>query len=202
MVSDGQPHSRIDVMNHAELLYRLLPPECYAPDDPALSAQLAADGNALDAAQANADRLLAAVTPYGAGELISDWERVVGVTPAAGAVQQQRIDAVVAKIQQMGGLSIPYFTQLAQSLGYTITIVEPQYPQAGVSRAGDPMWISDIIWVWQVQVQGAASIVYQAYAGTAQAGDAITSFGDPVIETIFNALKPAFTYVYFSYSVS
>lgn len=189
-------------MNHAELLYRLLPPECYAPDDPALAAQLTADGNALDAAQDNADRLLAAVTPYGAGELISDWERVVGVTPATNAVQQQRIDAVVAKVRQMGGLSIPYFTELAASLGYTIEVWEPQYAQAGVSRAGDPMWVEDIIWVWQVQVQGSASIAYQACAGTAAAGDPITLFSDPVIEQVFNDLKPAFTYVYFSYTAS
>lgn len=189
-------------MGHAELLYQLLPPECYAPDDPDLLAQLAATGNALDAAGASADRALAAVTPYGAGETISDWERVVGITPASGAVQQQRVDAVVAKLRQMGGLSIPYFTQLAAGLGYTITISEPQYAQAGVSRAGDAMWVQDIIWVWQVQVQGSASLIYQACAGTASAGDPISSFSDPVIEQVFNDLKPAFTFVYFSYSVS
>lgn len=189
-------------MSHAELLFRLLPPTCYAPDDPDLSAQLAAEGNALDAVQANANRLLGAVTPYSAGELIADWERVVGITPPNGAVQQQRVDAVVAKLRQMGGLSIPYFKDLAASLGYTIDIFEPQYAQAGVSRAGDPMWVQDIIWVWQVQVQGSASIVYQARAGTAAAGDPITLFSDPVIEQIFNELKPAFTYVYFSYTAS
>jgi uncharacterized protein YmfQ (DUF2313 family) len=187
-------------MDHAELLYRLLPPECYAPDDPDLSAQLAADGNALDAALASADLVLAAVTPYGAGQMISDWERVVGVTPAIGAVQQERIDAVIAKLRQMGGLSIPYFKQLAASLGYTIEIDEPQYPQCGIARAGDTMYTTDIIWVWAVRVSGSAVISYQAYAGTAAAGDPILSFGDPVIETTFNELKPAFTYVYFTYS--
>ena len=186
-------------MSHAELLFQLLMPECYAADDPSLSAQLEAEGNALDAAQANAALALAAVTPFGAGETISDWERVAGVTPASGAVLQQRIDAVVSKLQQMGGLSIPYFTQLAQSIGYTITINEPQYPQCGIARAGDLLYAQDVIWIWEVVVSGAQTIAYQAYAGTAAAGDPILSFGDPVIETIFNDLKPAFTYVYFSY---
>lgn len=189
-------------MEHAELLFRLLPPECYSPDDPDLSAQLVADGNALDAVQANADRLLGAVTPYGADETISDWERVVGISPAAGADQQQRIDAVIAKLRQVGGLSIPYFTQLAAGLGYTVTIDEPQYAQAGVSRAGDVLYDQDVIWVWQVQVQAAAPVTIQACAGTARAGDAITWFGDPVFEQIFNELKPAWTFVYFSYTAS
>jgi uncharacterized protein YmfQ (DUF2313 family) len=189
-------------MSHAELLYQLLPPECYAPDDPSLTAQLAVEGNALDAALANADRALAAVTPFGAGETIPDWERVAGVTPAAGATLQQRIDAVIAKLQQMGSLSIPYFTQLAESLGYTITIDEPQYPQCGIARAGDLLYVTDIIWVWEVQVSGSAIVAYQAYAGMASAGDPITSFSDPLLEQVFNNLKPAFTYVYFSYSAT
>lgn len=189
-------------MAHADLLAQLLVPGSYLPTEPNLAAQLQADGNALDAAQASAEQVLGAITPYGAGEMIVDWERVLGLTPAVGATPQQRIDAAITKIRQTGGLSIPYFIQLAATLGYTIQIAEPQYAQAGVSRAGDPMWVQDVIWVWQVQVQGSASIVYQARAGIAAAGDPITSFSDPVIEQVFNDLKPAFTYVYFSYSVS
>ncbi|WP_175948772.1 YmfQ family protein [Burkholderia pyrrocinia] len=186
-------------MTHADLLKNLLPPVSYSPVDPRLAAELKAEGNALDAVLANADRLLAAITPAGAGETITDWERVLGVTPRLGASQQERVAAVVAKIGETGGLSIPYFKQLAARLGYTIDIVEPQYAQAGVSRAGDAMWVTDIIWVWQVVVSGSAVVAYQARAGTAAAGDPITSFGDPVLETVFNDLKPAFTYVYFEY---
>lgn len=186
-------------MQHANLLALLLPPASYTPTELDLAAQLNADGNALDAAQASAKNVLGAVTPYGAGEMITDWERVLGLTPSAGATLQQRIDTAIAKLAQVGGLSIPYFKQLAADLGYTININEPQYPQAGVSRAGDPMWVTDIIWVWQVIVNGAPVIAYQAYAGTAAAGDPITAFSDPIIEHVFNALKPAHTYVYFAY---
>lgn len=186
-------------MTHADLLTRLLPPVSYSPTDPILVAELKAEGAALDAAQANSERLLVAITPDGAGEMLPDWERVLGVTPRASATQQERVAAVVAKIGQVGGLSIPYFKGLAAKLGYTIDIAEPQYAQAGVSRAGDPMWVTDIVWVWQVVVSGSPIIAYQARAGTAAAGDPITSFGDPVIETVFDDLKPAFTFVYFSY---
>lgn len=184
---------------HAELLASLLPPVSYSPADRRIAAELRAEGNALDAAQANADRLLAGITPAGAGEMVTDWERLLAVTPRAGASQQERVDAVVAKLAETGGLSIPYFKELAAKLGYTIDIVEPQYAQAGVSHAGDAMWVTDIIWVWQVVVSGSPVIAYQARAGTASAGDPITSFGDPVLETVFNDLKPAFTFVYFKY---
>jgi uncharacterized protein YmfQ (DUF2313 family) len=188
------------VTGHADLLSQLLIPGSYLPTEPNLAAELQADGKALDAALANAQRALAAITPYGAGETLPDWERVLAITPSINATYQQRINAVIAKIRQTGGLSIPYFTQLAAGLGYTITIIEPQYAQAGVSRAGDAMWVQDVIWVWQVQVSGPANIAYRAYAGTAAAGDPITEFSDPVLEQVFNDLKPAFTYVYFSYS--
>ncbi|HDR9099675.1 MULTISPECIES: YmfQ family protein [Burkholderia] len=186
-------------MKHADLLTQLLPPVSYVPTDPILAAELKAEGAALDAALENADRLLAGITPDGAGEMVTDWERLLGVTPRSGASQQERIATVVAKIGETGGLSIPYFKQLAAKLGYTVDIVEPQYAQAGVSRAGDAMWVTDIIWVWQVVVSGSPIVAYQARAGTAAAGDPITSFGDPVLETVFDDLKPAFTYVYFKY---
>jgi len=186
-------------MRHADLLPMLLPPSSYDPNGQSIRAQLTAEGNALDAAQQKAEGVLGAITPYFAGELLPDWERVLGITPPSDATYQQRVNAAVAKVAQVGGLSIPYFTQLAASLGYTIQITEPQYAQAGVSRAGDPMWVEDIIWVWEVQVTSAAIVAYQAYAGTASAGDPITSFKDPVIEQVFNDLKPAFTYVYFAY---
>ncbi len=186
-------------MKHVDLLRSLLPPVSYDPNGPNIAAQLNAEGNALDAALASANAVLGAITPYDAGPMLPDWERVLGITPPADATPQQRVDAAVAKLGAVGGLSIPYFTQLGASLGYTINIVEPQYPQCGVARCGDTMYVTDIVWVWCVKVSGSALRAYQARAGTAAAGDPITSFADPVIEAVFNDLKPAFTFVYFQY---
>lgn len=186
-------------MSHATLLAALLPPASYSPTAPRVAGELQADANALDEAQASARRLLDAVTPFGAGDLIGDWERVLGVTPSAGASYQERIEAAVAKLAQVGGLSIPYFTELAKRLGYDIEIVEPQPFRAGTSRAGDRIWTPDVIWAWQVVVRGSNVRAYQFRAGISRAGDRLVSFGDPVIEAVFNDLKPAFTFVYFSY---
>ncbi|KIP18018.1 hypothetical protein KY49_3283 [Burkholderia sp. MSHR3999] len=187
-------------MKHVDLLRTLLPPVSYDPNAKSLAAQLKADGHALDDAQASAESVLGAVTPFYAGELIADWERVIDITPPANATQDERVTAVVQKLAETGGLSIPYFKGLARRMGYTIEIEEPQPFTAGVSRAGDPIWIRDIVWVWKVIVSGSPPIDKRFYAGTSGAGDSLRYFSDPVIEQAFNDLKPAFTYVYFAYT--
>ena len=186
-------------MKHADLLARLLPPVSYSPTDPTLATELNAEGNALDAVQANGARLLAGITPDGAGEMITDWERVLGITPEVGATQQERIDAVVEKIAEVGGLSIPYFKALAARLGYKIDIVEPQPFRVDQGRIGDTIYIDDIIFVWQVAIEGTPNIAYYFRVGQSAIGERLLSFSDPVLEQVFTDLKPAHTFVYFSY---
>lgn len=186
-------------MSHADLLAMLLPPVSYTPSAPTLAGELAAEGQALDAAQRSTNRVTAAVTPYFAEQLLPDWERVCGISPPAGAGYQQRLQAVLSKLAETGGLSIPYFTRLAAGLGYRITINEPQQFCAGASRAGDALYDADIIWVWQVVVHDSAAHVYRFRAGQSIAGERLTTFGDPVIESVLNDLKPAHTFVYFAY---
>lgn len=185
-------------MSHAGLLARLLPPVSYAPAAPQLAAQLAAEGRGLDAAQHSASRVAAAVTPYFAEQLLPDWERVCGMTPSAGAGYQQRLQAVLAKLAETGGLSIAYFTRLAAGLGYRITITEPQPFQAGMGRAGDCLELPEVVFVWRVDVAGDTRL-FPFVAGLGSAGDALTTFGEPVIESLFHDLKPAHTFVYFTY---
>ncbi|WP_293766892.1 putative phage tail protein [uncultured Aquitalea sp.] len=188
-------------MDHAQLLALLLPPVSYAPMGESLHAELQAEGMSLDTALSSTDRISGAVTPFFAEQLLPDWERVCGITPLADAAYQQRLQAVLAKLAETGGLSIEYFTRLARSLGYDITIVEPQPFRAGINRAGDTLYIEDIQWVWQVIV-GSQTRVYLLRAGLSAAGERLTSFGDPVIESVIEDLKPAHTFVYFAYQES
>ena len=186
-------------MKHAELLALLLPPESYAPAAAPLAQELKAEGNALDAAMANTKRVSGGITPFLAAQLLPDWERVCGIVPSATSSYQQRLQTVIAKLAEIGGLSIPYFKRLASSMGYEITIKEPQPFRAGVNRAGDQLWTGDIIWVWQVIVHGGLIREYRFRAGQSAAGEPLTAFGDPVIEGVFQDLKPAHTFVYFAY---
>mgnify|MGYP003945768763 CR=1 FL=1 len=186
-------------MNHADLLGLLLPHPAYTPSEPILAADLGAEGAALDRALADSGKVQDAITPYFAGSLLADWERLLAIVPSVSASYQQRMEAVLAKLGETGGLSIPYFIRLASRLGYVITITEPQPFRAGTSRAGEALWTEDIIWVWRVDVRSNRTQVYYFRAGRSTAGEALTSFGDPVIEQIFNDLKPAHTFVYFTY---
>ncbi|GJL33258.1 phage tail protein [Enterobacter hormaechei] len=186
-------------MNTKALLSLLLPPVAYDSEQPRLSAELTAEGAAFDATYSTAQNALNAVSPFYSSSLLADWERVLGVTPAEGAPYQQRLQRVLAKLSETGGLSIPYFAQMASRLGYTITIDEPQPFRAGVNRAGDRLWVRDIIWVWRVNIQNSGTQVYRFLAGSSAAGERLMSFGDPVIEDVFRDLKPAYTFCYFAY---
>lgn len=184
---------------HSELLTRLLPPVSYSPDGPRLQAELGSEGAALDRVQNGARQLVGATTPLLAEGLLPDWERVCGLTPPTDAPYQQRQQAVLAKLAETGGLSIPYFTRLAAGMGYRIAISEPQPFRAGLNRAGQQLWTADIPWVWQVTVFGAKTRPYFFRAGQSLAGERLTTFGDPRLEDLFKDLKPAHTYVYFAY---
>lgn len=187
-------------MRHADLLALLLPPTSYERTGRWLAAGLTAEGAALDLTRQSAGRVTDGVTPFYAGQLLADWERVCGLTSAVTDSYQQRLQAVLAKLAETGGLSIPYFIRLAERLGYSIEIVEPQPFRAGTNRAGDRLQTPDIVWVWQVIIHGRAGAqLWQFRAGQSVAGERLTSFGDPVIETVFEDLKPAHTYVYFAY---
>ncbi|KMN49462.1 YmfQ family protein [Chromobacterium violaceum] len=184
---------------YQDLLTRLLPPVSYSPDSPRLQAELASEGAALDRAQHSAHQLAGAVTPLQAEAMLPEWERVCGLTPPSDATYQQRRQAVLAKLAETGGLSIPYFTRLAAGMGYKIQIAEPQPFRAGVNRAGQQLWSENIPWVWQVTVFGSKVRPYQFRAGQSLAGERLCAFGDPRLEELFNDLKPAHTFVYFAY---
>lgn len=185
---------------HASLLGRLLPPVSYDSGAPNLSAELTAEGKALDRALADADAIASAVVPsLFVATFLTDWERVCAITPASDATIQQRIATVIAKINETGGLSIPYFVQLAASLGYTINIDEPQPFRVDESRIGDTIYIEEIVFVWQVEVEGAPNLSYYFRVGQSAVGERLLSFSDPVLEQVFNDLKPAHTFVYFLY---
>lgn len=156
--------------NHKNVLKQLFPVELGEKHD----LDMAIEGDHLDDVQSSGETLLANIYPDTAFELLSDWERLLGLSPDETASDAERVTACVAKFKVLGGLSIPYFTQLAAAMGYTIEIVEPQPFMAGISAAGDTIYDPYIIFCWRVEVENAANI-----------------------EDLFQDLKPAHTYVYF-----
>ena len=187
-------------MSYQEVLLGLLPPVSYARSGARVRRQAQIDARALDGVARSAEAAAGACLPDTSGALLADWERVLGLEAAnVGKPYAARLSAVLLKINAVGGLSIPYFIQLAQSAGYTITIDEPQPFRVGVNRAGGRLAPEEIMWVWVVNVQAQSQTVFYFRAGGSTAGERLSSFSDSVIESVFQDLKPAHSFVRFAY---
>lgn len=187
-------------MTHGQLLTLLLPPVSYDMAGKYLQAQLNAEGKALDTAQAAADLVSDGITPYRAGDLLADWERVLGLD-ATSDNYQGRLEAVLIKLAETGGLSIPYFIKLASSIGYTIQINEFLPFMVDYSRVDrDALYEEDVVWCWEVVILGGENqSTYPFYVDRSRVDERLLSIGDAVIETVFQDLKPAHTFVFFTY---
>jgi uncharacterized protein YmfQ (DUF2313 family) len=173
-------------MKHAEALKLLFPIDLggvFADD-------IDLEGKQLDDAQASAEQLLKEMLPHQADMTIADWERVCGLTPAAGDLLQVRQNRVLARLRTHGGLSLAYFQEIALSMGYTVTIEELLPNTDGLGNEG--------IFRWRVTTSGIGPVYFRA--GRSRAGNRLVE-GDIVnsLEGIFTDIKPAHTQVIFVY---
>ncbi|USS96630.1 hypothetical protein M5J15_07450 [Serratia symbiotica] len=67
------------------------------------------------------------------------------------------------------------------------------------THAGDRIWTPEIICVWIVTIDDAQVPVYRFRAGSSVAGERLITFGQNLIENLFQDLKPAHTQVVFNY---
>ncbi len=189
-------------MIHADLLKLLLPPSSLDPGAPALSAELLAEGNALDAAAATAELLLDEADPRTTSAFLTDWERVAGLPDgcvlASGIAQSsaQRRAALVARITMLGGQSAAYYIALAASLGYTITVTEFDLHDVDDS-VEHPLTGAPWQFAWRVN---APLNTIGVLAVTDTVADPLAWWGNELLECVINRLKPAHTHVLFAYT--
>ncbi|MGL9774680.1 MAG: hypothetical protein ACR5LG_14030 [Sodalis sp. (in: enterobacteria)] len=74
-----------------------------------------------------------------------------------------------------------------------------QWIRAGIGRAGERIWVPEIIWLWIVNIDNAQVPAYRFRAGSSVAGGKLLTFGQNLIEGLFKDLKPAHTQVVFNY---
>lgn len=179
--------------NHADVLKRLFP----VPLGPNHEADCDAEGAFLDAADARITDLAAEIFPDTAFETLTSWERVCGISPVDASNISARRNAILTQLRATGGMTRAYFIALAEMLGYEgVTIFEPRPFEAGVSGAFDRIYADDAIFCWRVDgVDVPAGAYFRA--GDSAAGDRLCAFAVLDIQTLFNALKPAHTAVYF-----
>lgn len=194
--------------DYAEALGNLLPTGAAWDRDPAgaLGLLISAlgqvwgdvDGRALDLLQIETD-------PRYTLQLLGDWERAFGLPdPCIPVVQTlpERRAALVQKMTLLGGQSRAFFTAIAASLGYAITITEYVPFQFGLSSFGgthgrfNP---PNFRFVWSVAITGQRLSRFQF--GTSSFGR--DSFLDirraEDLECILQRLKPAHSMLFFSY---
>ncbi|CKG99915.1 YmfQ family protein [Haemophilus influenzae] len=190
--------------DHKKVLAKLYPPVSYDVNGERFLAQCEVDGNAFDRLQKSAVDLLQIIEPSTSNTMLSDWERLCGIKTDYTNNYQARVKRVIAKLNAIGGLSIPYFKRIAESIGYRIEIKEFSPLANDLPTTGDLVQFrnearDNLIFMWRVSVlNGDDNIVYFR-AGTSFAGNHLVEFGDPIIEEFFRDLKPAHTYCYFAY---
>lgn len=138
--------------------------------------------------------------PESANELLTDWERLLDLPGPCDTlpetIQERRL-AAHGKLIRVGGASPAYFIELAESLGYDVTITEYRPFRAGFSTAGDSL--TNEGWLHHWMVEAAETAVVNFSAGQSVAGEPVRSWGEDQLECPIEHLKPAHTVVNFSY---
>lgn len=148
---------------------------------------------------ARANQLLVDAFPGSTYELLPEWELTLGLPdPCAGPAPtiQARRAQVVARLIATGGQSIPYFTGLAKSLGYEVTIRQFMPSRFG-KRFGTPFGGASWAHAWQVE---APSFSVQRLHFGDSFGGPFSYWTNNVLQCELLAAKPAHTVLNFSYS--
>lgn len=148
---------------------------------------------------ARANQLLVDAFPGSTYELLPEWELTLGLPdPCAGPAPtiQARRAQVVARLTAAGGQSIPYFTGLAKSLGYEVTVTQFMPSRFG-KRFGTPFGGVDWAHAWQIN---APTFTVNRLRFGDSFGSPFSYWTNSVLQCELQSVKPAHTVLNFSYS--
>ncbi|WP_165184700.1 YmfQ family protein [Caulobacter soli] len=149
--------------------------------DSVMTAALGAFAEELARIDQRAADLVEEADPRTATELLTEWERLVGLpdgcTPIAATIEERRL-AVYQRLAGLGGQNAAYFVALAERLGYAAEVREC-FPAMIGDHIGDRLFGEAWAWVWILRTSPAL-------------GD------DPLgLQCVVRRLKPAHTVVMF-----
>ncbi|WP_052742278.1 YmfQ family protein [Pseudomonas frederiksbergensis] len=189
--------------DYLEQLKTLLPPGQAFPREAGTTLHNLLGGMAIELARVDSrgESLPIEANPASTNELLVDWERVAGLPDKCSGVLEEtlqgRRNALLTKLTSTGGQSREYFIELAQSLGYTVTIKEFRPFRAGMSRAGEAL--TNGAWVFTWLIRSPEVNVTEFRAGLSAAGERLRTWGNDTLECKLNQLKPAHTITIFAY---
>jgi uncharacterized protein YmfQ (DUF2313 family) len=142
--------------------------------DSTLGKFLAALAEEMARLDARSEQLLSEALPGSSLELLSDWERLVGLPDACSAelatTLSERRQNVVSKLTMQGGCSRAWVIAFAAKLGYSIEIDEFRPFITGLSRCGDRLnGAPSVRHTWRVRVIGPRYTPFRT--GASQCGD-------------------------------
>lgn len=162
-------------------LQKLMPPGRVWPRDPAAvqTAFLSGLAPSFQRSAAAANQLLADAFPATANGIpLPNWEATLGLPdPCAGPAPSlpQRQAQVLARFVGLGGSSVPFFTQYAATLGYTITITE-YTPYTVKSPVNAPMCGPQWAHAWLVNAPAGSNTVLQCEFETLAPAHTVVGF--------------------------
>jgi len=194
----------MSAMIHVDLLKRLLPPVAYDLNAPVLGVELAADGSALDIALGSAVRLRDEADPRITAELLSDWERVLGLPDScagsAAVTVSQRRNRVLDKLRKVHGQSRQFYLDLANRLGYTGVSISEFRPATCNDPCDSAVMGEDWRFAWQVNTANALAI-YEMRCGD-PCDSPLRSWLSSELQCRLNKLKPAHTLVMMNFGAA
>ncbi|NBB51512.1 DUF2313 domain-containing protein [Rhizobium sp. CRIBSB] len=163
----------------------------------AVLAALAAEFARLDQ---RAEQLTVELDPRTTYEMLTDWERVLGLpdgcTPVTGTISERRA-AVIQKLTSLGGQTPAFFVALAAALGFEVVIHEFDPDVDDYSPGLD---ITGGKWrhAWRMEVLTQTDFT-SFRAGVSAAGDRLVEGGALDLECVIRRAKPAHSQVLFTY---
>lgn len=181
---------------YTQQLYQLLPqgPAWPIEGDNASARALPPVGAALQSMHARAEQLIDEADARTTSELLDDFERVVGLPdpcldpPQSTAERRRR---VVQRLTYQGGQSAAFFIGLLNALGYAGASVTEYRPFRASSKCNAPLNQGGWRYGWTVNVPAGVNVQVMTCVG--RCTDPLASWGDPGIECLLAAHKPAHT---------
>lgn len=183
---------------------QLLPPGSAWTRDPEsnLARLLAALGASLARAHRRGLDLFNETDAGEAFETLERWETQLGL-PDGCSVQgsqtiQERVQAVLARLLDAGGMARADFLALAEVMGYpNATITEYGARRYGRARMGEPYGGEDWENAWQLNLP--TSLVIERRHGRSAMGEPYRVWGDSQFECVMHKRKPAGSILTFTY---
>lgn len=189
--------------NYVSVLQKLLPRGAAWPKTPGATLTKLLRGlvGVFVAVHIRLIELLIELDPRDTTEMLTDWEALAGLPDsccAADVTDEERRQAVIAKLTTLRRPTIQYYMDLAVALGEPDVTITEFTPLTCESHCESP--VVDTTWrfVWQVNIPNRVDVRSYFRAGS-RCGGRVDEYDKGRLECQLKRLKPAYTYVKFNY---